>query len=141
MSGARHCAPYVSAYVGAAKLLTKLSVTDLAVVAADRAATIAVEADSLGARGMAACRVVCALLRSDHTDEAEQLAVRMAEKIHKSATAQTPTLASVTGALWLIAAVAAARRTAKRNVELIGRLGVKSEKVVNFCDAVAGLLN
>lgn len=45
---------YVSAYVGAAKLLTKLGVIDLAVVAADRAATIAVEADSLSARGMAA---------------------------------------------------------------------------------------
>ena len=54
---------YVSAYVGAAKLLTKLGVTDLAVVAADRAAT------------------------------------------------ETPVLASVAGALWLIAAVAAARRT------------------------------
>jgi hypothetical protein len=40
----------VSAYVGVAKLLTKLGVTDLAVVAADRAATIAVEADSLSAR-------------------------------------------------------------------------------------------
>jgi hypothetical protein len=48
---------YVGAYVGAAKLLTKLGVTDLAVVAADRAATIAVEADSLGARGIAAYQV------------------------------------------------------------------------------------
>jgi hypothetical protein len=45
---------YVSAYVGAAKLFTKLGVVDLAVVAADRAAAIAVEADSLSARGMAA---------------------------------------------------------------------------------------
>jgi transcriptional regulator with XRE-family HTH domain len=70
---------YVSAYVGAAKLLTKLGVTDLAVVAADRAATVAVEADSLGARGMAAYQVVCALLR-DHTEEAERLAVGMAEE-------------------------------------------------------------
>lgn len=58
---------YVSAYVGAAKLLTKLGVTDLAVVAADRAAAIAVEADSLSARGMAAYQVVCALLREGHT--------------------------------------------------------------------------
>lgn len=102
---------YVCAYVGAAKLLTKLGVTDLAVVAADRAATIAVEADSLGARGMAAYQVVCALLRADRTDEAERLAVSMAEKIHGSATAETPVLVSVSGALWLIAAVAAARRT------------------------------
>ncbi|MGH3825324.1 MAG: helix-turn-helix domain-containing protein [Pseudonocardiaceae bacterium] len=122
---------YVSAYVGAAKLLTKLGVTDLAVVAADRAATIAVEADSLSARGMAAYQVVCALLREDHTDQAEQLAVSMAEKIHGSATTETPTLASVAGALWLIAAVAAARRTdrseawarldaAERLAELLG---------------------
>lgn len=122
---------YVSAYVGAAKVLTKLGVTDLAVVAADRAATVAVEADSLGARGMAAYQVVCALLRADHTEEAERLAVGMAEKIHESATAQTPTLASVAGALWLIAAVAAARRTdrgeawarldaAERLAELLG---------------------
>jgi transcriptional regulator with XRE-family HTH domain len=102
---------YVCAYVGAAKLLTKLGVTDLAVVAADRAATIAVEADSLGARGMAAYQVVCALLRADRTDEAERLAVSMAEKLHGSATAEAPVLASVSGALWLIAAVAAARRT------------------------------
>jgi transcriptional regulator with XRE-family HTH domain len=102
---------YVSAYIGAAKLLTKLGVTDLAVVAADRAATIAVEADSLEAQGMAAYQVVCALLRADHTEEAERLAVSMAEKLHGLATAQTPTLVSVAGALWLIAAVAAARRT------------------------------
>lgn len=102
---------YVSAYVGAAKLLTKLGVTDLAVVAADRAATIAVEADSLEAQGMAAYQVVCALLRADHTQEAERLAVSMAEKLHGSADAEAPTLVSVAGALWLIAAVAAARRT------------------------------
>ncbi|MGH4008725.1 MAG: helix-turn-helix domain-containing protein [Pseudonocardiaceae bacterium] len=122
---------YVSAYVGAAKLLTKFGVTDLAVLAADRAATIAVEADSLGTRGMAAYQVVCAQLRDDHTDEAERLAVRMAETIHKSVTTETPTLASVAGALWLIAAVAAARRTdrgeawarldaAQRLAELLG---------------------
>lgn len=122
---------YVSAYVGAAKLLTKLGVTDLAVVAADRAATIAVEADSLSARGMAAYQVVCALLRDDHTDEAERLAVSMAEKLYGSATAETPKLASVAGALWLIAAIAAARRTdrgeawarldaAERLAELLG---------------------
>jgi hypothetical protein len=42
--------------------------------------------------------------------EAERLAVRMAEKIHGLATTETPVLVSVAGALWLIAAVAAARR-------------------------------
>jgi hypothetical protein len=111
---------YVSAYVAAAKLLTKMGITDLATVAADRAATIAVEADSLSARGMAAYQVVCALLRADRTDEAERLAVGMAETIHRSAAADTPTLASVAGALWLIAAVAAARRTDR--VEALARL-------------------
>src|SRR6266516_4117563 len=102
---------YVSAYVGAAKLLTKLGVADLAAVAADRAATIAVEANSLAARGMAAYQVVCALLRADRTAEAERLAVDMAQEIHRSTTSTSPTLTSVAGALWLIAAIAAARRT------------------------------
>lgn len=122
---------YVAAYVGTAKLLTKLGVTDLAVLAADRAATIAVEADSLACRGMAAYQVVCALLRADRTEEAERLAVGMAEQIHQSSTSDTPTLASVAGALWLIAAVTAARRTDKGEAwrrldaadELAGLLG------------------
>jgi transcriptional regulator with XRE-family HTH domain len=57
---------YVSAYAGAAKLFTKLGVTDLAGVAADRAATIAVEADSLSARGMAAYQLVCAASPGPH---------------------------------------------------------------------------
>lgn len=109
----RHAAlcTYVSAYVCAAKLLIKLGVTGLAMLAADRAASIAVEADSLVVQGMATYQVVCALLRGGHTEQAELLAVRMAEKIHGSATTETPELASVAGALWLIAAVAAARRT------------------------------
>jgi len=125
---------YVSAYVAAAKLMTKLGVTDLAAVAADRAATIAVEADSLAARGMAAYQVVCALLRADRTAEAERLAVEMAEEIHRSANADEPALVSIAGALWLISAIAAARRTdqaeawrrldaANRLAELLGQDG------------------
>jgi transcriptional regulator with XRE-family HTH domain len=55
---------YVSAYVVASKLLTKLGVNDLAAVAADRAATVAVETGSPDARGLAAYQVACALLRS-----------------------------------------------------------------------------
>jgi transcriptional regulator with XRE-family HTH domain len=121
---------YVSAYVGTAKLLTKLGVTDLAGIAADRAATIAVEADSLSARGMAAYQVACALLRADRTEEAERLAVGMAETIDRSATSDAPTLASVAGALWLIAAVIAGRRTDKG--EAWRRLGA--------ADRLAGLL-
>jgi transcriptional regulator with XRE-family HTH domain len=102
---------YTSAYVVAAKLLTKLGVADLAMLAADRCATAAVDADSLSARGLAAYQVVCALLRADRSDEAERLAVSTAELVQRQARADEPLLVSVAGALWLIAAVAAARRT------------------------------
>ena len=72
---------YVSAYVAAAKLVTKLGVGDLAILAADRAANAAVDAESLSARGMAGYQVACALLRSDQLDEAERLAVQLAEEL------------------------------------------------------------
>lgn len=55
---------YVSAYVVAAKLLTKLGSAELAAVTADRAAMTAGETDSLTAQGMAVYQVVCALLRA-----------------------------------------------------------------------------
>ena len=58
---------YVSAYAVAAKLLTKVGATDLALLAADRAAVRAMEFDSGVARGMAAYQVVCALLRADRS--------------------------------------------------------------------------
>jgi hypothetical protein len=102
---------YVSAYVIAAKLLTKLGSADLAAVAADRAAMKAGATDSLTAQGMSIYQVVCALLRADRTDEAEGLAVRMAERMTPRARSDEPSLLSVAGALWLIAAVTAARRT------------------------------
>jgi hypothetical protein len=60
---------------------------------------------------MAAYQVVCALLRADRTDDAEQLATRMAEQVQASARSDEPSLVSLAGALWLIAAVIAARRT------------------------------
>lgn len=101
---------YVSAYVAAAKLLTKLGIADLAAVAADRAATVAVETDSLELRGLAAYQVVCALLRADRAEEAERLALRMAEEVGRPSTPETPILTSVAGSLCLISAVAAARR-------------------------------
>lgn len=101
---------YVSAYVVTAKLLTKLGATDLAMLAADRAANRAMEADSKVARGMAAYQVVCALLRADRSDDAEYLSVEMAEQVQRGARSDRPTLVSVAGALWLIAAVIAARR-------------------------------
>ncbi len=125
---------YVSAYVVAAKLLTKLGVADMASLAADRAAMSAGSTDSLVSQGMAIYQVVCALLRADRTDEGEQLAVRMAERLTPRMRSDLPSLVSVTGALWLIAAVTAARRTdrgaagqrldtAERLAGLLGRDG------------------
>lgn len=103
---------YVSAYVVAAKLLTKLGAADLAMLAADRAANkAALETDSAVARGMSAYQVTCALLRADRSDEAEHLAVGMAEQLQRQARSDRPTICSVAGSLWLIAAVIAARRT------------------------------
>ena len=102
---------YVSAYVVAAKLVTKLGAGDLAILAADRAANAAVDAGSLSARGMAGYQVVCALLRSDQPDDAERLAVELAEELTGSTRSDEPSLVSVVGALWLIAAVIAARKT------------------------------
>lgn len=101
---------YVSAYVVAAKLLTKLGASDLALLAADRAATKAIEAESTVARGMAAYQVVCALARADRSDEAERLAVSMAEQAQHGVRADKQSAVSVAGSLWLIASVIAARR-------------------------------
>jgi hypothetical protein len=84
---------------------------DLALLAADRCATAALEAESTEAQGLAAYQVVCALLRSDRPEDAEHLAVLMAEQIRGRARADAPNLVSVAGALWLIAAIIAARRT------------------------------
>jgi transcriptional regulator with XRE-family HTH domain len=108
---------YVSAYVVAAKLVTKLGVVDLATLAADRAANIAVESESETARAMAAYQVTCALLRADRGKEAELVAVKMAESLEGRVKSDEPTLLSVAGALWLIGAVAAARRTDRWEAE------------------------
>ncbi|MFC7532322.1 helix-turn-helix domain-containing protein [Actinoplanes sp. GCM10030250] len=102
---------YVSTYVVAAKLLTKMGAADLAQLAADRCATAALEAGSLEAQGMAAYQVVCALLRADRPEDAENLAMKMATRISRQARSDAPTLVSVAGALWLISAVIAGRRT------------------------------
>ncbi|MEO3937534.1 helix-turn-helix transcriptional regulator [Dermatophilaceae bacterium Soc4.6] len=102
---------YVYAYVAGAKLLTKLGVPDLAMLAADRCAAASMEADSLAARGLAAYQVACALLRADRTDDAEHLAVTMAAQVDREARSDDPASLSVAGALWLISAVIAARRT------------------------------
>ena len=102
---------YVSTYVAAAKLVTKLGATDLAMLAADRAANAAHTSDSDVAAGMAAYQVACALLRADQPQDAEHLAVGMAERLERSTRPGSPTLISVCGALWLISAVIAARQS------------------------------
>ncbi|WP_433610357.1 helix-turn-helix domain-containing protein [Dactylosporangium sp. CA-139114] len=102
---------YVNAYAMAAKLLTKMGAADLALLSADRAASAAVDAYSVEARGMAAYQVVCALLRADRAEDAERLAVQMAEAVQRESRPERPTVVSVAGALWLIAAVIAGRRT------------------------------
>lgn len=122
---------YVGAYAVAAKLLTKMGAGDLALLSADRAATAAVDADSVEARGMAAYQVVCALLCNDRPEDAERLAVQMAERVQREASAEAPTVTSLAGALWLISGIVAARRTdraeawhrldqAERLAELLG---------------------
>ncbi|OLM18213.1 MULTISPECIES: helix-turn-helix transcriptional regulator [unclassified Pseudonocardia] len=108
---------YVETYVVASKLLTKLGVGDLGAVTADRAAMAAGRANSPAAQGMAVYQVVTALLRSDQVDQAEQLAMRMAGQLGPAVRSDDPALVSVTGALWLIAAVIAARRTEQWEAE------------------------
>ena len=90
--------------------LPKSAAWKSALIAADRAANRAMESDSQVARGTAAYQVVCALLRADRSDDAEHLAVGMAEQVQTGARSDRPTLVSVAGSLWLIAAVIAARR-------------------------------
>lgn len=103
---------YVAAYTVTAKLTTKLGAADLAWIAADRAAAAATEIQApagVVARGLAAYQVVCALLRGDQNEHAEQLAVAMAESLEADNAAVEQV--AVCGSLWLIAAVIAARRS------------------------------
>jgi transcriptional regulator with XRE-family HTH domain len=102
---------YVSAYVLGAKLVTKLGVTDLAMLAADRAANEAVAAESFAAAGMASYQVACAMLRADQPQDAQALARGMAERLEAQARSDAPTIVSIAGALWLISSVIAARQT------------------------------
>lgn len=99
------------AYVVTAKLLTKVGEAHLAWLAADRAAQAAMAAESAAAQGMAAYQVACALLRIERTEEAEQTAVRSAERLMAKATSDAPDLVSLAGALWLLSAVIAARQS------------------------------
>lgn len=98
-------------YVLAAKLVTKFGVSDLSMLAADRAVNVASSSESLMASGLAGYQVACALLRSDQAEDAEDLTLRLADRLTIAARPDAPSLVSAAGALWLIAAIVAARRT------------------------------
>ena len=108
---------YVAVFVVAAKLLTKLGASDLAMVAADRAATGAMCADSKAARGLAGYQIACAMLAANRPEDAEHLAVGLAEELTSHARSDDPSLVSVAGALWLIAGVIAARKADRHESE------------------------
>ncbi len=93
-------------YTVVAKTLTKLGAHDLALIAADRAWAAARRSGDPADLGMAVYQVVCALLPTSRAVLAEELAVTTAAELD----GDDPAVCSVAGALWLIAAVAAARR-------------------------------
>jgi transcriptional regulator with XRE-family HTH domain len=98
-------------YVVTAKLLTKTGDGYLAWLAADRAATAATRLGTPALKGLAAYQVVCALLKLDRITDAERVALAAAESIDDD----TPLGISAQGALFLIAAVIAARRGDRRS--------------------------
>lgn len=122
---------YVSAYAVAAKLVTKLGAGDLALLAADRAATAAIDAESRQREAWPVIRSRARLLQAEQVEDAERLAVGLAEELTRHIRSDHPSLVSVAGALWLIAAISAARRTDRveawarldRANELAGLLG------------------
>jgi transcriptional regulator with XRE-family HTH domain len=93
-------------YTVVAKTLTKIGRHDLALSAADRARNAALRGGDPADLGMAVYQVVCALLPTPRAPLAEELALTTAASLGGDG----PEVRSVTGALWLIAAVAAARR-------------------------------
>lgn len=95
------------AYVAAAKLVTKVGDGQLAWIAADRAATAAMRAESPILKAMAAYQVACAFLKMDRIEQAEHIAVTTAENILDD----SPDGISVQGALFLIGSVIAGRRS------------------------------
>jgi transcriptional regulator with XRE-family HTH domain len=115
-------------YTVVAKTLSKVGAADLALMAADRAWAAARRSGDPADVGMAVYQVVCALLPTSRAVLAEESAVDTARLLGGSA---DPAVASVTGALWLLGAIAAARRgdreAAERRLEraasLADRLG------------------
>ncbi|SDT11103.1 Transcriptional regulator, contains XRE-family HTH domain [Friedmanniella luteola] len=104
---------YVSGYLLAAKLLCKLGAAELAMLAADRAASAAMHGDSEADRLLTGYQVVAGLLRADQVEDAEALALRLVEPIAAPGIEDNPDLLSAAGSLWLLTAVIAARRTEK----------------------------
>lgn len=96
-------------YVVAAKLATKLGDGGLAWVAADRCSRAAEHSGEAALRGVARYQVACALLRSQHSDAAEQVAEEAAES-SAGRLARSPADLSARGSLLLLSAVLAARR-------------------------------
>lgn len=94
-------------YVAAAKLVTKTGDGQLAWVAADRAVTSALRAESSLLSAAAAYQVACAFLKLDQVERAEHIAMSTAE----SFTDDSPLGLSYQGALFLIGSVIAGRRT------------------------------
>lgn len=94
-------------YVAAAKLVTKVGDGQLAWLAADRAANAAMRAESEPLKAMAAYQVACAFLKLDQVDQAERIAINTAENFLDD----SPLGLSVQGALFLVGAVIAGRRT------------------------------
>ncbi|GAA0534985.1 helix-turn-helix transcriptional regulator [Saccharopolyspora thermophila] len=95
-----------SAYVAAAKLITKVGDGHLAWLAADRAMTAAQHADDPLRMASAAYQLACAFLKLDRLDDAERIAVTTADNL----TDTSPTGLSLRGALSLLATIIAARR-------------------------------
>jgi len=89
----------------AAKMLTKVGSDDLAVIAAERGRDAARRSGDRADLGMVTYQVVCALLATGRADIAEELAMQAAAD-----PTDDDAVRSVSGALLLIAAVAAARR-------------------------------
>lgn len=104
---------YVSGYVLAAKLLRKLGALDLAMLASDRAATWATDSASVADRALAGYQVIESLLRGDQVEDAEHLVSMLTASLTYRAGAEEPELLSAVGALWLLGAIIAARRTDK----------------------------
>ncbi len=96
-----------SVYVAVAKLVTKVGNAELAWLTADRAANAALHAESATLGAAAAYQVACAFLKNDRLDDAETVALTTASNLRDD----TPTGVSLRGALTLIAAVIAGRRS------------------------------